>query len=47
MTQFLVIYHSFAGVNNFVGSVAVENISMSAECPVACRPKDHQDWTQC
>ena len=32
-------------VPNFVGNTG--DFSISNECPVECRPKDHQDWTTC
>ena len=35
------------GPNNFVASVVFENHELTKECPVKCRPKNHQDWKNC
>ena len=33
--------------NNFVASVVSANDILKLECPMKCRPKEHQDWKYC
>jgi hypothetical protein len=33
--------------NNFVAAVVADNYTLDRECPAACRPAGHQDWTHC
>ena len=33
--------------NNFVASVVSANDVLKEECPMKCRPKEHQDWKYC
>ena len=33
--------------NNFVASVISANDILKIECPMKCRPKEHQDWKYC
>ena len=33
--------------NNFVGAAAIWGAKTHFECPIACRPKNHQDWIYC
>ncbi len=33
--------------NNFVGANVSKNRTMWVECPVECRPKEHEEWIYC
>ena len=34
-------------INNFVGSVVLNERKLKEECPIECRPKEHLNWTYC
>ena len=35
------------GLNNFVGVPVSLNSTLTDECPLRCRPREHPEWKQC